>query len=84
MRSPVVSIRLLWLVVFATVVVQLAACTPVPPSPSDIIGRIQYLQDRRTGLCFATITSTPSNNNGIFVTSITEVPCEKVEKFLVQ
>lgn len=73
--SFIVSIGLLFLI---------AACTPVPPSLSDIIGRIRYVKDANAELCFATIVSKTDNSSGFFVTSITEVPCEKVEKLLVR
>lgn len=43
---------------------------------------VKYSKDERTGLCFASVTST--SYYGYQVVSITNVPCKNVEKYLEQ
>jgi hypothetical protein len=68
------------------VLLSVTACTPSPVHMSskdmkELIGQIQYAKDPRTGICFASIASMGSD--GYSHLSITEVPCGKVEDFLV-
>jgi hypothetical protein len=46
-----------------------------------LVEQIEYIKDLRTGLCFAMISGPTSARFSVL--ALTEVPCEKVEKFLV-
>lgn len=60
----------------------LAGCSPREARPDEqkgVADSITYIQDHRTGICFALIAS-PSANSGWTVMSIATVPCDAAAK----
>lgn len=55
---------------------------PSPVAVKTTAENIMYSRDSRSGLCFGVVTSHTSA--GWMVVSITNVPCEAVEKLLVK
>lgn len=55
---------------------------PTSDTAKSVVANIVYSRDARTGLCFGSIKSL--THSGFEVVSITSVPCDKVEKFLVK
>jgi hypothetical protein len=71
--------------------ISLTACTPEPVEVSgdtakQFAGKIAYVRDNRTSLCFGVAESSRMDSGGKLSYSIamTEVPCEKVEKYLTK
>jgi hypothetical protein len=60
----------------------LTACNAQVKSSKDAASRITYFKDERTGLCFGQVVS--STADGWVVTSITTVPCEKVDSLILK
>lgn len=58
------------------------SCKPAAPNQEFAEEKITYFADERTGLCFAMIAS--YTHNAQYVYSITEVPCDKVDKFIIK
>jgi hypothetical protein len=48
-----------------------------PTNKEETLGKITYIRDYKTGLCFATINSI--TYGGFSVTSITCVPCDSLK-----
>lgn len=71
--------RAIFFIVFAALV----GCGPVAPRPAQsasTLEAITYVKDARTGLCFGMVMF-PSYA-GFTGTSITNVPCDSVARFL--
>lgn len=51
-----------------------------PTDVSSVVNSITYFQDKKTGLCFASINS--NSYAAQQVVSITNVPCDKVSQHL--
>lgn len=61
----------------------LSCAQPVAVDPNkgrEIVSRIRYQRDPKTGLCFAIILN--NTTNGYKVVSIAHVPCDKVSEDL--
>ncbi len=77
-------------VIFFAVICFFAVSCSVNPSEVDddyakeFVQKVKYIQDEKTGLCYAIVATRRTANfyqNGI---SLTWVPCDSVEKFLIK
>lgn len=70
-------------------VVMLTACSPGAISTSatdaqEAVSKMVYVKEPRSDLCFGIISSSSVNSSGNSTSmSVVNVPCNKVEKFLV-
>jgi len=48
----------------------------------EMAEKVTYTKDKRTGLCFAIIATRKTNSASQSGMGMTEVPCDKVEKYI--
>lgn len=78
----------LFLILSAMVTCSLFGCSPNPSKVSDkraeeFVDKITYVKDYRTGACFVIIAIQGTMNGNQNTINFTWVPCEQVEKYLV-
>ena len=71
------------------VILMVGGCSVNPSEVDDEYARkyaktITYVKDHRTGLCFGVIASRKTGTFSQSGLGITEVPCEKVDKYLIK
>ena len=74
---------------FTILILILSGCSVKPSELTDedtksFISKVKYGKDKRTGLCFAIVSSRKATSVSTSGIGITNVPCDKVNYLLVK